>query len=52
MMELNLRVESFKLQANGISSQEILKMYGVALDEKFKSNPDDSGNINVEKKTL
>lgn len=52
MMEPNLRVENFKLQANGISSQEILRMYGVALDEKFKSNPDDSGNINVEKKTL
>jgi len=51
-MEPNSRIENLKLQVNGISSQEILRMYGVAFDEKFKSNPNDIGNINVEKKTL
>ena len=39
MMKLNLKVANYKPQVNGISSQEILRMYSESFEERFKCNP-------------
>lgn len=39
MMKLNLKIANYKPQVNGISSQEILRMYSESFEERFKCNP-------------
>lgn len=39
MMKLNLKIVNYKPQVNGISSQEILRMYSESFEERFKCNP-------------
>lgn len=39
MMKLNLKIANYKPQVNGISNQEILRMYSESFEERFKCNP-------------
>lgn len=39
MMKLNLKIVNYKPQVNGISNQEILRMYSESFEERFKCNP-------------